>query len=1134
MYLKRIDIYGFKSFGQDVHLDLPPGITVLVGPNGGGKSNVVDAIRWALGEQKVRELRADRWEDLLFVGAPGRPGARLAEVTLTFDNTDGEMPGWPEALTLTRRYYRSGDSEYLINGRSGRLKDVTDLFLDSGLGRFSYAVVSQGRVESALLQKPRERFEQLEEAAGVSRYKMRRRETLRHLEEAEADLARIGALSREVSQQLDTVRARAEAEERYLRWEALRHDWAERLRFTEFTEARSAETELAAEHAKLVGELAALSHEFAAGEEALAGIRTRAQALDAEVAELLRLAAGRNQNERIVQERIRDLDVELAGLRRELEVETRQLAELQQMRERLAEERAGETDAVSDADQIAELAEECKRGTDQLAEIERGLADGRGRLQELRSEAGRLAAERARLGKDMARAEGMLQLPDGESYEDNRQRLEAEAALRSQSVQRLNAELAQMTEQRQRLRQFIGNLERELEPLRQQVAQRQARLRALRQLEAEGEGLSGGVRAVLKAQQDGLVKGVRGTLGSLVETEPELVLALETALGGSHQDLVVDSEQHARLAVRHLETHALGRATFLPLDTVRPGTVPDDDRGIGHMPGVIGWMLDLVRYPREIRAAVSHVLGRVLVAESLEHAVAHGRRHRFRYKTVTLDGQLVHAGGAITGGSRTAKTSRAGRRAEIDTLTARVGDEAAMVEAKEELLQGSRRELEALETRFNDVRERLSEERSQWNRVRELVDLRRNRPDLADLGGRLLEVETRLAVCEREIGELEEALAARDRERQRVAAGLAAASERRREADLAARQRELVRLRLVEEDQRLGERIMANARRRTGLASRIAGAEAALAAAGEALRQASLEARETEAARARLAAEREGLRDRELALENRSRVLRTEERRVSGRIGAVEQELVKLKTRWEGYQPPENMAALSLSEKRQAAAELARIGEALAELGAIVPGSLALFQQLSERLAFLQQEERDVAEARAELMRTLDGLDDEMAKKVKHVAGRVEHHFLEACRTLFGGGEGGFSWVPGDEGGVELWVRPPGKRPSNLSLLSGGEKALGGIAWLFALLTARPSPFVILDEVEASLDEANARKFAAYIREHRDTTQYVVVSHHKPTMEVADALWGITGDGRGQSRLVSVMLESAGTGTVGG
>lgn len=1131
MHLRRIRLYGFKSFANDVSVEFEPGITALVGPNGGGKSNVVDAIRWVLGEQRLKDLRAERWEDLLYQGGPGKPAARVAEVFLEFDNQDGEMAQWPESLTVARRYYRSGDSEYLVNGRVARLKDITDLFLDSGLGRFSYAIISQGRVEGALIQRPIDRLEQLEEAAGVSRYKVRKRETLTHLKETEAKLVRLTDLSDEVARQMEAVRSRAEAESRYRTWELLRQDWQQRLLYTEYCRAKDQIDRLEQERGRLDSERRELADELARvvteGQAIRAKLAQENESLDSEATTLVELTehvTALRLQKGDIESRIQNIERERGQLKESLTLIANQVQELHQELEGVPAQVVPTGGAF-----LATDAKTRQAVQDNLAHVQGQLEALQKERDLTRQELERLGGERAQVDQGLARIQGFLRTGGGaDNLKEVLQLRHQESLSLEKDVRQLTDEVARLTEQKSRLKQFSGALEQEIYGLRHQLAGRQARLRALHQLDAEGAGLYAGVRAVLQGQQQGTLSGVMGTLGSLIDMAPDVSLAIETALGSSSQDVVVASARDAQEAVLFLKRASLGRATFLPLDSVKNGRVnPDDYRRLARQPGVVGWARDLVKHDPSIQAAVQHVLGRVLVLQNLDEATRLGPVHNFRYKMVTLDGQVVHSGGAITGGSRLSeKNSGQSRRIEINELTRRIREDSEVVAAKEELLHSSRTEADEADQQLDQARELLAEQRHAWQELRQGLTWEAEWGQPETLVNRADELESVISATRTRMAtfaETDQQLRAQWEELSRTAQTLDAAW---RQEEQKRREDKLIGERIERERERLRQQQLNHQNRLVVLDQDEGQLNRTLLRISQELEEALNRSQSHEKGRSERVRLLQELREQLVDVDNRQRVLEIEDRKMEQKATTWSQEQLELRVRFETYEPPANGGEpLSRAEEANGRHEVRRITESLNEIGPVVPGSLALFEQLEERRRYLVDESQDVQEARRELFTTLEEIDAEMDRRVKATADEVERAFTEACRQLYGGGDGGFSWGTGEQPGVDLWVRPAGKRPSHLGVLSGGEKALGGIAWLFSLLAVRPSPFVVLDEVEASLDEANAERFARYMRTARGTAQYVVVTHQRQTMEAADALWGVAGDGQGRSRLVSVRLS---------
>lgn len=1118
MYLRRIDLYGFKSFANESRIELAAGLTTLVGPNGGGKSNVVDAIRWALGEQRLKELRAERWEDLLYAGGLRRRPAQVAEVLLEFDNVDGSMPDWPEVLQVGRRLFRSGESEYLLGSRAVRLKDILDLFLDSGLGRAAYAIIGQGKVEAALLQRPGERLEQLEEAAGTTRYKVRRRETRQRLDQVMAELARASDLEAEVENQKASVAAAAEQEQRYLVLEQ---------------EARLLRSGLkAAERVEFQSQVDRIQDVEAAWETERAAIEKRLQGLGGEIETLqVALSEGDQALETMTAQSLDQAKERERWLgRRESLVERQK--QLEGFRQDAEQAKSAAEAAFSQDHQQVPAENLDDDGTDlserliscraSLEAQERSLAA----IEEEQREAAQEAAEAQRRLMAAQQIASHLRAILGEqsqTWPDAIRSCEQRRENAQQALAVQDAEISLARSQLDRLRQYLKEQGRQLHDFEHQSAQRQARYRVLQQLDAEGEGYGHGVRSIIKAQADGYVQGVFGTLGALVRVDDAYVVAVQAALGGAAQDLVVDSEQNARMAIRFLQSRGLGRATFLPLDTIRPARVRAIDGDLVRQEGVVGWALDLVEIADALRPAAAHVLGRVLVTQRLEDAVAVGRLVDFRYRLVTLDGQLVHPGGSITGGSPASNNSAWVRRQEIERLRRRLDQDRDQLDGLRLLIKSGETEQEQLEQRLSQlVEQRITAEQELSSASSRLEALRRVVPEEADVI-EVADLALRADIAANRVASLHEA--------QKKALG----AVRRLEQELAGlkaewsrweafrREREALGQRLAQAHERAEQRMVEADRRLNSLSVEIQTAERERLQADQALGVLNQVLADMNH---RIAELREGIRHQRAEwgrITESRRLMELELRRGEQRVQALRLEKERLDGQLAVLANDAEALGEPVDDVPGAKRRLAQINRELEQLGPIAPGSLAMFQQLAERARVLKTERCDIMRAVSELEDTILELDREVDERRRSTVTLLEQAFQRAVQELFGGGQSGFQWIGQPDEGIDLWVQPPGKRAQSLQLLSGGEKALGALAWLFALLEIHPAPLVVLDEVEASLDELSARRFAQYLSRRRQS-QYLVVTHHKVTMEQADALWGFSSDSHGVTRLASVRL----------
>jgi len=1121
MHLKAIHLYGFKSFARETHIELASDLTALVGPNGGGKSNVVDAIRWALGEQRVRELRADHWDELLWNGSERRRAAGVAEVRLHFDNQDGAMSGWPETLEVGRRLYRQGESEYLIGTRSVRLKDVTDLFLDSGLGRAAYAIIGQGRIEAALLQRPAERLQQVEEAAGNTRVQLRQKDTRQQLAVVARDLVRARDLRVGVEREMAELAEAAARESQYLNCltqiEELRRGIKAARRASlenqvrrlqrQRAEALCRRRELTMERERLAGEAVALA----------SAVQDAAQALETVMA----TSADRERERQRWQGRLEILRAEHAKV----------LAWQHDAAKEQERARAGR-EAPSPSGGDAGAREEAVDPGDALADAEQALRAAEQRLAAAQSVLDTMRQEQERLG---ALATAYTRVGDrlGGMVGEHSAAPAVVLEMLRDRVRQEDEELGRLEAARNAAREQAARVNRELARARDELTRgeraftdRQARRRALQQLEVAGDGYAAGVRAVLKAAHGGSLDGILGTLGSLLDVASRYRLAVETALGGAAQDVVVRSDGHARAAVSYLQARRLGRATFLPLGTVRASEPDARDRVVAQHPGVVGWALELVEVDPEVRPAASHRLGRVLVLESLDDALVLGRQVGFRYRLVTLDGQLVHAGGAITGGSAVPQHSVWSRRAEIDQLTEQLAaDEAALAEQRAHVQRSQQaaaeksRLLAALEQRYDGL---ARENGQDHDRLAAATALMSSLPteaasaaeSLQALAGQVEQAEAAWRAIRATVSTLAERRATLEAERRER---LAVAAERERQAAEWARLREEA----LQQEEVAARRLVQLDQQSAALAAEVEAATQVLAGLDQELSR--LASDEASARAAHHAAQ-----DRLQAAQDRQRALEFAESRAQQRDQQLAVEEERARGQLEELLPDVEAAGSPSADVPAAEAALAALTRQVNELGPIRPGALAAYQALEHRARVLAAEESDVARASQDLEAALDNLSGELETRRRAAIAQLERAFATAVTEMFGGGRGGFRWVTAPEPGLDLWVEPPGKRPKTLGLLSGGEKALGALAWLFALLEVRPAPLVVLDEAEASLDEENARRFALYLARRRHS-QYLVVTHHKSTMEQASVLWGFTADGHGATRLVSVRLGNLGS-----
>ncbi|MFW6107263.1 MAG: chromosome segregation protein SMC [bacterium] len=1180
MRLEKLEVYGFKSFADKTEFHFEPGLTAFVGPNGCGKSNVVDAVRWVLGEQRPKALRGSEMADVIFKGnADTRRSLGFAEVTITLDNRGRTLPIEYDQVAITRRLYRSGESEYLINKQPCRLRDIRELLMDTGIGMDAYSIVEQGKIDLVLQSNPKDRRSIFEEAAGISKYNAKRRAAARKLERVEQNLLRLGDTIEEVKKRLRSIRRQAAAARRY-------KEHAENLRRLRLAQ------QLHTYH-RLVGERAATDAAIAAAQDDQQALQAAAQRIEAQLAQLdtdtieaqRQLARLESQHAefqahsealeesiRLNRERIRDAE---AARNRIHEAQRQLAARLEHARSSLhaSRERLGHLEA-------------------ELQDIDAEAAQARADLQELTGQCGDLGRRSEALRTEVLdalrqRAAHQNQLASLHSecraLEAQRQRLARRDAEIAQRLDQQRAERTQVGERIEGLEAAIeadrarfaaraeerGELRAQIESLNEQVAEHSNTLSAknsrrdlLEDLEARFEGVELGTQTLLERQADG--QCLHGMVADLLQVEPQYALAIEAALGGAVQHLVADTLDSAAEAVTHLKAVDGGRTTLLPLDRLL------GSNGNGHEllehPGVISRALDLVHFDPHVSPAIEHLLGDTYVVEDLEAALQVASATEQNVRLATLAGDVLQPRGTLYGGSPHEHTGLLSRKNELRTLA---DDIRALEESLAQLR--SRRdhfinESAVLDSELEEARQRLN----QLN-----LDLATAREQASRIDDRIQTLEEERLVGQSETEELHDEL---DRRRQRVAelaeqiqacdrrdeelkARLAAIDEQRRQAqerrdelerhvgDLAvqraqkASEREHLAASLdrVQSDiadfqqahQHAQSELAELAARRQAAADEIAAKEGEIQKLRERKDALGHQRVEAENRRAQLLEDTQSLRQQlhdtreQLRLKDQEtqdlRLQRNEhELRINDLAEKVQEEHRQdLRQLHEDYQEPD-------VDWEEVAEEMAALRRKLDNMGTVNLLAIEEQAELEQRADFLASQEQDLLKAKHSLQEVIRKVNRQSRQLFEQTFQTVRQNFQNLFRKLFGGGKADILLEPDVdvlEAGVEIIAKPPGKELSRLSLLSGGEKSLTAAALLLAIFKSKPSPFCILDEVDAALDDSNIGRFVGLLREFLRESQFIIITHSKQTMGVADVLYGITMQEPGVSTKVAVRLD---------
>ncbi|MBB6735536.1 chromosome segregation protein SMC [Cohnella zeiphila] len=1180
MYLKGIELAGFKSFADRTALEFGRGITAVVGPNGSGKSNISDGIRWVLGEQSAKSLRGGNMQDVIFAGSDARKAVNFGEVSITFDNGDKSLPLDFSEVTVTRRVHRSGDSEYLINKQPCRLKDITELFMDTGIGKEAYSIIGQGRIEEILSTRSEDRRGIFEEASGIVKYKARKKEAQKKLEDTEANLLRINDLVVELEGQVGPLREQAEKAEKFkaLKEELKAKEIALYVHQIESVHASWAETN--EKLTKLKEEELALSTEVSRHDAMLEEDRQSLLRLEESLEKLqdglLRASEETEKSEgygELLGERRTNLERNREGLTESLAQAERRMAEA------VAE---GETLAARRSQVEAELSGLSERHEAEAARL--SIADGSSDAEErLKAELFDTMNAMAQARNDIRYCESQREVLEkrlGRTAEE-RAKWQAQQSELAQRRAELEAKLAACTaavgEARDR---YVAEgarsaeLTRKLEDAQAEARRSEQKREALvsrrdtiKELQNDYDGFQHGVREVLRASKRGQLHGVHGAVAELIGVPANLETAIETALGAALQNIVMENESTSRAAIAYLKQRQSGRATFLPLDVIKPRTIGEGDRrAAAGAEGFVGVAAELVKAEDRYAGIVGSLLGNVLIAEKLEQANRIASRLQYRYRVVTLEGDVVNPGGSMTGGSLQKKSSSLlGRQRQLEELERDIGaaeqartqaralvddckkelaivqqnieqlrelgerermneqqasaelqqlqneerqhgELQAMLDGESEILGGEAAELEASRT---EAEQRLAglaeEERQLQEKIREAEELRkRSQTAKEELQAALTELKVAMARLEQDRQAIGEQTARHRAESARLEAELA----QLREALAAnAAERERTEQELVAQRERLNELRLQKREFTEGIEFR---------RSDRSERQKQLEQKENETKeqRARLKQVEDQLRQAEISTNRMDVELDNLLRKLS--------EEYEIGFEWakQKYPVPEDVAETQ-NEVRELKRKITLLGEV--NLGAIEE-----FRRVSERYEFLSAQKDDLIDAKSKLHAIIREMDDEMSKRFRTTFDEIRKHFVIVFSRLFGGGRADLILSEPDkplETGIDIVAQPPGKKLQNLQLLSGGERALTAIALLFAILNVKPVPFCVLDEVEAALDEANVARYAHYMREFSELTQFIVVTHRKGTMEEADRLYGVTMEEGGVSKLVSVRLE---------
>ncbi|MGN0158083.1 MAG: chromosome segregation protein SMC [Brotaphodocola sp.] len=1179
MYLKSIEIQGFKSFANKILFEFHNGITGIVGPNGSGKSNVADAVRWVLGEQRIKQLRGASMQDVIFAGTELRKPQGFAYVAITLDNSDHQLAIDYDEVTVSRRLYRSGESEYKINGSTCRLKDINELFYDTGIGKEGYSIIGQGQIDKILNGKPEERRELFDEAAGIVKFKRRKAIAQKKLEDEKQNLVRVSDILSELEKQVGPLARQAEAAKKYLALKEELRTYDVNLFLME-TESLQAQVKAVEEKEQIVsGDLEDASVQSEQYKTEYDRLETELSELDAQITQKRTLL---NQTEmmkgnlegqiNVLNEQINTEKMNADHIHARMQTIDRDINEKTSQMKTYQEDNADITDA-HDASRLKLVeAEETLRHEDEKLmlldqKIEQAKSNMIAGLNEKAALTARGQRYEAMLEQVQVRRSEVLQkllkFKSDESAQDEQLKLEQQKLDEtSRKLENLGMRLTACEGEAEHLEQEVRRLTRNLNIRQQEYQTAYTRLESLRNLAERYDGYGNSIRRVMEVRDR--VHGIRGVVADLITTDKKYETAIETALGGSIQNVVTDSEATAKTLIEYLKKNKFGRVTFLPLTSIgQKGGFQQQDAL--REAGVIGLASDLVHVKPEYKVLANYLLGRVVVADTIDHAIALARKYKYTLRIVTLEGELLSAGGSMTGGAFKNSSNLLGRKRELEELE-------QICRKTTDAVESMQNELSMNEGLLADKREELEQLRNQSHEISLLHHT--HSMSIQQMEGKKEEIHESYQDLELENRQLEMQLHDIEENRRKLAADTdvllkqgenvnqeiehmtAQMDEAKTVREMSARALEQVRLEAANLKQKV-DFLMENIHRVEDEIRKLKSEKKELS---EGTRDSGqiIEGKLAEIDRLKERIEQSLAEGQKLSSEIELQVSKKENmsgkqkdffrkrEELSERISQLDKELYRLQGQkekldeklesqinymWTEYEltlttaePLRNPQLTVLAEIRGRIDELKR---AIRGLGNVNVNAIEDYKEISGRYEFMKTQHDDLIQAEEALIRIIDELDAGMRRQFEEKFQEIRKEFDRVFQELFGGGHGTLELMEDIdilEAGIQIIAQPPGKKLQNMMQLSGGEKALTAIALLFAIQNLKPSPFCLLDEIEAALDDSNVDRFAGYLHKLTQNTQFIVITHRRGTMVASDRLYGITMQEKGVSTLVSVNL----------
>ena len=1175
MYLESLELQGFKSFPDKIKLTFDKGITAVVGPNGSGKSNIGDAVRWVLGEQSSKTLRGAKMEDVIFSGTQFRKPVGFAQVTLNIINNKGILQIPSEQVSVTRKLYRSGESEYLINGSQVRLKDIYELFMDTGLGRDGYSIIGQGRVAEIVSAKSGERREIFEEAAGISKFRYKKAEAERKLEAAEDNILRLRDIIGELESRVEPLRIQSEKAAKFIEYSETKKSLEITVWVRQIDDLKKSLEELSDkllistnEYNGIESDITRLEDEIQSLSDKMQDNTLHIEEMRAEILETERSNTQIHADIAVCENDIHHCEENIADIEKQQELTLNS----NQENRRIIEEKL--SDIKNTEQDIADTKEKFEEVNNELAAAVSEQDSFNNRFSEVQSALNKLYIKQSEYS--IALSSGRQSIDDINEQIALAKEQDENMRMAAEDLDREKAETADgismLDEKTGELNNRIGGLsklhdvraeklaaaKKQLEDINFGIRDKDQRIRMLNDLENSMEGFAHSVKQVLKASKTGQLSGVYGSVAQLIKVDSQYSVAIETALGGALQNIIVENEDIAKRGIRLLQETKAGRATFLPITSVKGNRL--NENGLDSCDGFIALAVDLVKFDAKLTGIYTSLLGRIVIAEDIDLATNIAKKYGYKFRIVTLDGQVINAGGSFTGGSTAKSSGVLTRKNDIERLNAersQLAEKLTDVKQSCEKLQAetdklgfdiaaARDELNTVNAdkiRFESELKRIEamlaqniEQRSSAEQnASKLADkLKETEQFISEASLKLEETEKEISEKEKTVSENEEQRLAMQNKREALTEEMSSLKlhEAELNKDLEALHAEVKRLEeqcleigdnsarlALELDAQRGI-IKEKQEKIEALNAKLAGTKDSVAEINGKIIAAQTEQRLMEQ---RSNEHRAKVRELSDGKEKYSREMtRLEERKISVQ-GSYDKIISDMAEQYNMYLSEAVELAVPVDDLLIVQRDLAEIKQKIRSLGNVNVAAIEEYKEVSERYNFMSEQLNDVETSKRELEKLIDELTDNMRRQFTESFNSINSNFKQIFVELFGGGHAELSLTDPDdvlESGIEIRVAPPGKVINNLSLLSGGEQAFVAIAIYFSILKLKPAPFCILDEIEAALDDINVTKYAQYLRKFTDTTQFILITHRRGSMDEADVMYGVTMQEKGTSKIL--------------